>query len=246
MANQWPMSSVVFANIAFCPSDSLFPDVLRHPPSPKEVNCFIDITRCLMLHLLFSKCQLLLGNFFFFFNHLLSLSLQSSPHLTFFPFFFCFYSFFFYNSTTSVFLSSSLIFWDSAVTFPLAFYLYIQAVLFLHLLLFIYTLIYFFIYSVHFFLPLIKNCRPVRWGCRIHGGKTPPTNEWSIHNTIQSDGEAPFFELRGMWNTSSLPLLPGRLRPIVEVPVRVPSMSQIELFNDLTVCKQMTEVHLSC
>ena len=34
-----------------------------------------------------------------------------------------------------------------------------------------------------------------------------------------------------MWSTSSLPLLPGPLRPGVVVPVRVPSMGQIDLFK---------------
>ena len=38
-------------------------------------------------------------------------------------------------------------------------------------------------------------------------------------------------EFYGMRNTPSLPLLPGSLWPEVEVPDRVPSMGQIELFD---------------
>ena len=67
-----------------------------------------------------------------------------------------------------------------------------------------------------------------------------------------SDGEAPVLELWRMWNTPSFPLLPGLLIPGVVVPVRVPSMGQIEIFNHLlylkhlTVCKKkMTDVKLN-
>ena len=48
-----------------------------------------------------------------------------------------------------------------------------------------------------------------------------------------------------MWRTYSLPSLPGPLWPEVVVPVRVPSLSQKEIFiiyswNHLIMCKQMT------
>ena len=43
---------------------------------------------------------------------------------------------------------------------------------------------------------------------------------------------------------SALQLLPGPLWSRVEIPVRVPSMGQIELFDHLTVRKQMTDVKL--
>ena len=46
---------------------------------------------------------------------------------------------------------------------------------------------------------------------------------WIWHKT-GSRGEAPVLELYGMWSTSSLPLIPGRLCPEVIPPVRVPSI----------------------
>ena len=69
----------------------------------------------------------------------------------------------------------------------------------------------------------------------------------SVWHKISSDSEVPvIMELWRMWSTLSLPLLPGLLWPRVIVPVRVPSMGQIELFNHLTVSKQMTDVKLNC
>ena len=44
----------------------------------------------------------------------------------------------------------------------------------------------------------------------------------------------------------SLPLLLGPLYPRVVVPVKVPSMGQVELFNHLTVSKQMTDIKMDC
>ena len=38
-------------------------------------------------------------------------------------------------------------------------------------------------------------------------------------------------EIRGMWSTPSLSLLPGPIWPRVVAPERVLSMSQIELFD---------------
>ena len=43
---------------------------------------------------------------------------------------------------------------------------------------------------------------------------------------------------------SPLLLLPGPLWPCVVVHLRVPSMSQIELFNNLIVSKQMADIEL--
>ena len=60
------------------------------------------------------------------------------------------------------------------------------------------------------------------------------------------DGEASVLELWGMWSISSLSLFQGPIRTGVVVSVRIPSMGQIELFNHLTVCIQMTDVELNC
>ena len=62
----------------------------------------------------------------------------------------------------------------------------------------------------------------------------------------QSNGESLVPELWGMWSTPSLPLIPGPLWPWVVVTARVPSMGQIDLFDHLNVCKQMTDVKLNC
>ena len=59
---------------------------------------------------------------------------------------------------------------------------------------------------------------------------------------IVTDGEAPVLELREKWTTSSLPLLLSPLWPWLLVPVKIQCMSQIESFNNLTVCKQRTDV----
>ena len=55
----------------------------------------------------------------------------------------------------------------------------------------------------------------------------PPT-----YDTKQSDGKAPLLEVLGMWNISSLPLIPGPLWP--GLVVRVPSLGQIELYGEIT------------
>ena len=55
----------------------------------------------------------------------------------------------------------------------------------------------------------------------------PPTNECRAYETKQSDGEVPvMLELWEMWNTPSLPLLPGPLWSRVVAPDRVLSMGQ--------------------
>ena len=75
---------------------------------------------------------------------------------------------------------------------------------------------------------------PVGWGCRINwlhlcrGVTLPGTNECPGYDIKPSDSEAPASEIRGMWSTPSLPLLPGPLWSRVVAPDRVLSMSQIE------------------
>ena len=76
-------------------------------------------------------------------------------------------------------------------------------------------------------------------------GKTP-TNECLGYDTKTSDGEIPILEHWEMWSTLSLSLLPGPLWPKVGVPDSVPPMSQIELIDYVTLCKQMPDVKLSC
>ena len=49
----------------------------------------------------------------------------------------------------------------------------------------------------------------------------------------------------GIWSTPSLPLFPSPLWPGMIVTVRVASRREIELFNHLTACKQMTDVKLN-
>ena len=49
-----------------------------------------------------------------------------------------------------------------------------------------------------------------------------------------------------MWSIPSLPLLPGPLGTGMVVPDRVLFMGQIQLFNHLTVYKQMSNVKLKC
>ena len=59
---------------------------------------------------------------------------------------------------------------------------------------------------------------------------------------MSSGCETPVVEFRIMWLIPSLSLLLGPPQPGVAVPDRVPSMGQIELFNHLTECKQITDV----
>ena len=48
------------------------------------------------------------------------------------------------------------------------------------------------------------------------------------YDTKISDCEGPMVDLWRTWSTASLPLLPDLLRLRVVVPVRIPSMSEIE------------------
>ena len=54
---------------------------------------------------------------------------------------------------------------------------------------------------------------------------------WTWHWT-ESTGEAQVLGMWGVWIISSLPLLPGSLWHGLEVSVMVPSMSQMNLFNN--------------
>ena len=83
-------------------------------------------------------------------------------------------------------------------------------------------------------LHLIVYC-PVSWGYRIHwllfcGEVRPLPVKCPGYETIQSDGEVQvMLELREMWSTPSLPLLPGPLWPGLVAPDRVLSVGQIKL-----------------
>ena len=84
--------------------------------------------------------------------------------------------------------------------------------------------------------PFGKVCRI----CRLHlcRGVRTPLNESPEYDLKLSDGEAPvLLELWRMWSTPSASSPPGPLWPGVTVPVRVPSMGQIELFNHLLYWK---------
>ena len=88
----------------------------------------------------------------------------------------------------------------------------------------------------------------------------PPPKEHPGYDINQSDGKAPIMmKLWGIRGTPSLPLLPGPLWPGVVAPDRILSMAQIsnwvskndicqielleiELFDHLTVCRQMIDV----
>ena len=77
--------------------------------------------------------------------------------------------------------------------------------------------------------------------CISAEGKEPHLNKYRGYDAKLTDGEVPVQELLVIWSTPSLPLLSGPLWPGVLEPARVPSMDQIELFNYLNVCKQMTD-----
>ena len=80
--------------------------------------------------------------------------------------------------------------------------------------------------------------------CIFTEGKDTPLPTSVLDMTLNI-GEALILKLWGMWNTPSLPLLPGPPSPGVVAHHKVQSMGQIELFDHLTVCKQMTDVKLN-
>ncbi len=95
--------------------------------------------------------------------------------------------------------------------------------------------------SLSLSLSLAQSVGAVEYTDCISAEEQNSLNECPRYDTKQSDGEATvMLELWGMRSTSLLPLLPGPLWPRVEAPDRVLSMGQIELFDHLTVCNQMT------
>ena len=72
----------------------------------------------------------------------------------------------------------------------------------------------------------------------------PTTNMCPGYNTKQSDGEISVPELERMWSTTSLPLLPGRLRVLATNWVL--SMDQIEPFDISTESKIRIYAKLNC
>ena len=82
--------------------------------------------------------------------------------------------------------------------------------------------------------------------CISTEGLDSSPNECPGYDIKKSDNDAlALVELWRMRGTPSLPSLPGPLWARVETPVRVLSVSQIELFHFKTVCKQMTYVKLN-
>ena len=98
--------------------------------------------------------------------------------------------------------------------------------------------------SIAIFLSFIPPSSSIGWGSRIPQLHLcwvvrPSTIKCSGYYTKPSDGDASILELWGMWSTSSLPLLQSPPWPRVEVLVRVSFMSQTEVFDHLTMYKQM-------
>ena len=76
---------------------------------------------------------------------------------------------------------------------------------------------------------------PISWdvedaNCNSSEGQDPLT-ECPGYDTKLSDGEVPVLKFWGMWNIPLLPLFPGSLWHGMIIPVRVPSMGQIEIFD---------------
>ena len=169
-----------------------------------------------------SVCKRVVTLLMFCRNFSLSLSLSLYiyiyiyPTIFYFIFFFSIFSIFFFLSPSSTLLP--LMF--SSITLSVSFFKYL-------------------FFSCFQFL----SC-PVSWNCRIHqlhlcrGVRLPPMSVLIWHSTICLWGSSP----GALWSTSLLPLLLGPLWPREETPDRVLSMGQIELFDHLIVCKQMTDV----
>ena len=92
-------------------------------------------------------------------------------------------------------------------------------------------------------------CRTLFWGvlllCRDAVGVFYSPNRLGqgvLDMTINNDGEVPvMLELWGMWSIPSLPLPGVPLWSGVVAPYYVLYMDQRELFDYLTMCKQMTD-----
>ena len=94
--------------------------------------------------------------------------------------------------------------------------------------------------SILFEISIYKLCHSSLLGCRIrqlqfYEGLRPPSNDCRGYDTKPSHDEAFVLELWGIWSTSSLPLLLVPLWP--EIPVKVLSIGQIQLFNHLLYLK---------
>ena len=88
---------------------------------------------------------------------------------------------------------------------------------------------------------------PCRWGLEyadcIHCRRIKPLLKgvfWVRYLTA-SDGEAKVLELRGVWSTPSLPLLPGTLCPKMVAYVKVPSIGQIHMFKSYLYFTEILE-----
>ena len=77
---------------------------------------------------------------------------------------------------------------------------------------------------------IISN--PIQWIYPLARSKTPPKEVSRIWHWTASDSEAAVLEIWGMYGTCSLPLFYLPLWPRMVVPVRVPSMGQIDLCKD--------------
>ena len=78
---------------------------------------------------------------------------------------------------------------------------------------------------------------PVDWDCRIrrlhiHRGERPLHPTCPGYGTKPSDSEASHLNLWEMWSSPPLPLLQFQ-----SDSSRIPSIGQMKLFSDLTVCK---------
>ena len=89
--------------------------------------------------------------------------------------------------------------------------------------------------SLHFFFPA-QSVMAVEYADCIFVRHLLP-NKCPGYDTKPSDGEVPVLELWGIGRTPSFSLLSNPLWPRVVVPVRVPSLSQIGLFNHLLYLK---------
>ena len=73
-----------------------------------------------------------------------------------------------------------------------------------------------------------------------------PINQCPGYEIKLSDGFAPVLEIWGIRSSPSFSFLPSPLLSGVVVPDKVISMDQKEIFDHLTVFKQMTCVKLNC
>ena len=92
-----------------------------------------------------------------------------------------------------------------------------------------------FVQSVYLFLPSQHSQlgQENTLTASMMGRMTPTHNQRPGYDTKPSYGEALVLEFWGMWSTPSLPVTPCSLWPEKEIPVKIPSIGQIELFNHL-------------